>query len=75
MKRILTLLLLTIALSFLAVGCATGPTTPEADNSVVRVQPHFDHEKIQAVNRAASRTGTRVIWVNPPRNTEAGSDR
>jgi len=46
-------------------GCAStkSPTTHRDDSS------YYDRDYIGAVNSLARRAGTRVIWVNPPRET------
>lgn len=57
MKRILLLLATTV----LATGCAalgSGPATPESD---------VDTAYVAAIESAAKRFGTQIIWVNYPR--------
>lgn len=56
MKRILLLL----AATTLAAGCAAIGSGPAADNGI-------DTAYVAAVESAARRFGTQVIWVNYPR--------
>lgn len=46
-------------------GCATtqSPTAEQRSSS------HYDERYIGVVNNLAHRSGTRVIWVNPPRTS------
>lgn len=41
-------------------GCATAPTPMAA------IDDGIDHTKVQAVERAATRYGVKVYWVNMP---------
>lgn len=56
------LVLLSAGLLILS-GCAS-MNSPTAE---VPGSPHYDQRYIGAVNNVAHKTGTRVIWVNPPR--------
>ena len=56
MSRLPLTFVLTAAL-VASAGCATAPAP---------VGSPVDAEYVASVEKAASRTGTRVIWVNPP---------
>ena len=52
-----------IAGLLLVSGCATTSPTAEDNSALSR----YDQQYIGAVNKLARESGTRVIWVNPPR--------
>lgn len=63
MKRSILLVAALPAVAWLG-GCASLDAT---------VQSHvLDQDKVAAVNQAASRSGVRVIWVNPPTKLVGG---
>jgi hypothetical protein len=61
MKRVLVGLCV-VSLAGGLAGCATTATPPAAGATVQVV----DHEKVAAINRAASRNGVGVIWLTYP---------
>ncbi|MCP1728374.1 hypothetical protein J2T60_002374 [Natronospira proteinivora] len=60
---------------FLFTGCALAPPEAPEDGKMLQMEPYLDYEKIEAVNRAANRSGARVIWVNPPTKKHTESER
>jgi|GEM_PF-3418214 len=70
MKRSAFSFIALLAIALILTACATPGERSAEDDGVVRVQSNLDHERIQAINNAASHTGARVIWVNPPRQSE-----
>lgn len=56
MTRLSMTLMIVCAAAAMA-GCANAPYT---------LGQNVDTEKVAAVDKAAARTGVRVIWVNPP---------
>lgn len=57
----------TVLLALIASGCATTPADPV---SATGKQSVVDQQYVGAVNRQARRMGTRVVWINPPREKD-----
>lgn len=47
----------------LAVGLVTGCATTDPARSTTR---EVNSEHVSSVDRVASRSGVRVVWINPP---------
>lgn len=56
-------LILPIAGLLLLGGCATTQSTEMNERGAA----HYDEEYVGVINQLAHKSGTRVIWVNPPR--------
>ncbi|MGY6631335.1 MAG: hypothetical protein ACXIUL_10045 [Wenzhouxiangella sp.] len=67
MKK-LTIASLVALLGFFLAGCAsTQPASDAAEARQASQRSGIDHRHVDRVNRQAQRQGTRVQWVNPPR--------
>lgn len=70
MKRVLVGLGFLVPFAAGLAGCATTEAPPAAGTAVQEV----DHERVAAINRAASRNGVSVIWLQyPTKRVVAGS--
>lgn len=65
--------LLVATAAALLAACASTPRTELAAAPVHAGDglQDLDHEYVGAVERASRTAGVRVVWVNPPRKTEA----
>jgi hypothetical protein len=55
MKR----LLVCLSFGLVLAGCASAPPSSQSGSEV-------DHQQMATVERAAARSGVRVIWLNAP---------
>jgi len=66
MKRLFFILCISTAAVGTLAGCAT--TASQSNPSANRVGQQIDSNYVRSVEKQAGRTGTKVYWINPPRD-------
>jgi starvation-inducible outer membrane lipoprotein len=70
MKKRLLSLWLTVLILLLG-ACASSPDREQIEREVQAAYNPLDADYMATVNRNARRSGARVIWVNPPRQSDS----